>query len=69
MPRNSCSLTNGPDCNPLPRTMTLVSEMRPRDTNCKGQNDTMKLVGRAMMSAALSGYNTAYVFGTASANT
>ena len=69
MPSSSCSETNGPFSRPLPRTITLVSQIRPFEIQRSGGKATSAAAGRAVANAARSGYNTAYVFGTASANT
>ena len=69
IPNNSCSFTKGPCSSPLPLTMTLVNEINQPDTILNGGNDTKSLVPRAVVKAARSGYNNAYVLGTASAKT
>ena len=55
IPSSSCSLTNGPFSSPLPRTMTLVSRIRPLEIIRSGKNVTSASTGRAANSAAFSG--------------
>ena len=60
---------NGPAAKPSPRTIKLVSLIKPRDIICNGKKLTITDTGRAVTVAPRTGCRSPYVLGTASART